>query len=953
MNRDVLRRQMFARGGVAYPMQNGGMAPAPLPADPGPMPAPAPMPPMDPGNADMGQVAQAAMQNGVDPAMLETMLTQYASGLDDLENAQDYETVMNGIRGDQQPIQQRYQELANVVGPEDAQQTPESVLTLVQPVMMMASVDQGIGSLAAEQMAAPVQGPMAEGIMSTVDMPTPEPEPMAAPAPMAGGPDPVNFNQGGEVQYFADGGVALPQSPLSKAYQDKLPLYQQILGVEDREKAFQDQKNMTQAQMLFDIAQGALMFATPGERNMSPAERLAQSFTPVLGNIGTRAGELQKFKQSQAEQDRALKLQALGSAEQTLAARRAVEAQKDRDATQIEAQQAAAAKREKFELQLEKSRQEGAIRTAGAKASAEGITTPYKITITGAGGEQKVFRQPLTRGGLEALYKEYGRGNVSVEPIPTPKAQDTKPVNFVVDGQIVSAVPGTPLYFQFTSSGRPQAESVPADAITDRQQYTLTTDISFKGKNYPAGSSPFLSKMEVQAIVNAEGNDAIKAYEAPIDDDDYFDKYGMTKKEFNSLSETDRKYLQGLPVLTTQDYFKKFGMSKNDFLALPNSSQQLLLGIAPEYEYKKITGDTGVDIVRINKRTGDTESIYSKSIAGDPEFFKITMPDPNNPESGALLSSIIDVSTKEGRAAVAKVNEMNQRNPGSATMQRIGTESSQISAFLVLDSTPGGGAAVRMSYDGGNTYIDEDGSPKRMPPSAFMLNDTIAYDVYRREKIRSDAKKWLNANDNALNNNEYFGPVEGGVANLDISPKERVLAKDVLQKIRNGTGQWSAIGAGINSFIGGFVSSKELSELFSRYEEGRQFTQLIYVLGRSALASNPRLAVADLAVTAKLFPNPDQFIANPETEAKKLIMLAGVLDEEERRLQGLRASDGLVSREQLAIADQKLGEIARLKALLGPIDKLANNADQSIQNRRAQEASNAIRGRWASKQGLK
>jgi len=242
MNRDVLRRQMFARGGVAYPMQNGGMAPAPLPADPGPMPAPAPMPPMDPGNADMGQVAQAAMQNGVDPAMLEAMLTQYASGLDDLENAQDYETVMNGIRGDQQPIQQRYQELANVVGPEDAQQTPESVLTLVQPVMMMASVDQGIGSLAAEQMAAPVQGPMAEGIMSTVDMPAPEPEPMAAPAPMAGGPDPVNFNQGGEVQYFADGGVALPQNPLYETYKNKLPVYQQILGVEDREKAFQDQK---------------------------------------------------------------------------------------------------------------------------------------------------------------------------------------------------------------------------------------------------------------------------------------------------------------------------------------------------------------------------------------------------------------------------------------------------------------------------------------------------------------------------------------------------------------------------------------------------------------------------------------------------------------------------------------------------------------------------------------
>ena len=433
MNRELMRRQMFAKGGAAFPdlsgdgrvtqkdilmgrgvipMQDGGMAPmpapmpaapAPMPAAPGPMPSEAlpVMPPVDPNNIDMGQVSQAAMQSGIDPVMLETMLTEYASGLDDLENAEDYETVMNGIRGDKQPIQQRYQELATVVGPEDAQQTPESVLTLVQPVMMLASVDQGIGSLAAEEMSAPVEGPMAEGIMSTVDMAGPEP--MAAPAPMAEVPAPVNFNQGGAVQYFAPENpnrVATPVAPrtVSEVYErETLPTYQKILGAMDQQKAFQDQKRMTEAQMLFDIAQGALMFATPGERRMSPAERLAQAFTPVLGNIGTRAGELQKFKQSQAAQDQALKLQALGSAEKRVSAEIAAKAQKARD---------------------------------DAKASNKPVSDTFLVTLTGEDGKPRViFDGPMSQGDYANLVEKHGAENLTVtkkspKPPATPKAPE-------------------------------------------------------------------------------------------------------------------------------------------------------------------------------------------------------------------------------------------------------------------------------------------------------------------------------------------------------------------------------------------------------------------------------------------------------------------------------------------------------------------------------------------------
>lgn len=318
-------RQMFKKGGPVY-MQQGGMAPppAPMPAGPGPEVMAGAMGQIDPNAIDINQAAQGAMQQGIDPAMLEGMLGQYANQMEDLENAQDYEQVINGIRGDTAPIEQRYTELAGIVGQEDAQQTPESVLALVQPVMLMASVDQGIGGLAMEEMNAPVEGAMAEGIMSTVNMGAQE------PAQGLGGPAPVNFNQGGPVQYFAPENpnrVATPMGGrLGEIYGQKQSLYSSILSPQDSALELEEQTEMTKAQMLFDIAQGALMFATPGDRRMSPAERLAQAFTPVLGNISARAGELEKFKQGQKREERALNLQALGAAETTLAAEQAAAA---------------------------------------------------------------------------------------------------------------------------------------------------------------------------------------------------------------------------------------------------------------------------------------------------------------------------------------------------------------------------------------------------------------------------------------------------------------------------------------------------------------------------------------------------------------------------------------------------------------------------------------------------
>jgi hypothetical protein len=249
----------------------------------------------------------------VDPQIVEGLLTDAASEVQDLENVEDYETMINAIRGDELPMEARREELAELVGPEDAAQTPDSVLALAQPAIVMASVDEGIGGLAQAEMTQEVSGPMAGGIMSTVAPPQP-------PAGM-GGPPPVNFKEGGLVRRGDNQPVKMMKAggdPLQTAFESRLPIYEGILG--DPTAQLEEQKNLTKANMLFDIANTALAFAAPmeGERpGMSAAERLAMAArtTQLPQTIGARAqSQLDAEKAAKAQQQQ-MRLSALTAAE--------------------------------------------------------------------------------------------------------------------------------------------------------------------------------------------------------------------------------------------------------------------------------------------------------------------------------------------------------------------------------------------------------------------------------------------------------------------------------------------------------------------------------------------------------------------------------------------------------------------------------------------------------------
>jgi hypothetical protein len=152
---------------------------------------------------------------------------------------------------------------------------------------------------------------------------------------MMGGPPPVNFNQGGLVRRGDNQPVLMMQEggdPIAAAgrlgelYQQKVPLYQSILG--DQSAAVEEQKKLTQAQMLFDVAGAALAYANPTQaeiqagRKLSPAERLAAAVTEtkLLPTIGARAGEQLKAKQAAEGRDTQMKLSALTAAEAGLTA---------------------------------------------------------------------------------------------------------------------------------------------------------------------------------------------------------------------------------------------------------------------------------------------------------------------------------------------------------------------------------------------------------------------------------------------------------------------------------------------------------------------------------------------------------------------------------------------------------------------------------------------------------
>lgn len=203
MTDDILNRPMFAQnyqiGGPVAPM--GPPQGVPMGMPPGDMPPPEGMPPEGASNMQDEQMIAA--------------LVDMANGMDNLEG------IMNVLRGDKKSVGERRDELAEIVGPEDAEKTPDTSLTIAQFGMkeieryndLLAQGDampEGIGTL------PPAEGAldMDQGALMGAGQP-PMPEgPIPKPQMAAGGGLMIpRYAQGGIVSalpHFQYGGVAYP-----------------------------------------------------------------------------------------------------------------------------------------------------------------------------------------------------------------------------------------------------------------------------------------------------------------------------------------------------------------------------------------------------------------------------------------------------------------------------------------------------------------------------------------------------------------------------------------------------------------------------------------------------------------------------------------------------------------------------------------------------------------------
>jgi hypothetical protein len=269
-------------------------------------------------------------------------------------------------------------------------------------------------------------------------------------------------------------------------------------------------------------------------------------------------------------------------------------------------------------------------------------------------------------------------------------------------------------------------------------------------------------------------------------------------------------------------------------------------------------------IVAVDPRT----NVAGYPIFGEEELAPSDYRIIRNSRNG--LTTTIDISLATGRAAIDAANAANAEAGTTVfTVHTMPSDSTpQAKAFQV-------GSDTVLSYDGGRTYVSPDGQIRSMPADGVVpLSDTIAYEVMRAEQIRAGSGNQLAELDERLGLTMRGGDRDNPTS---ISSADAGLVRDALQAARRGTGPWSGIGALVDNVAGGMIPNQAIRTYFQNNQENRQFLRGVTILGRSALVVNPRFPVAEMERVGALFPDPDVFFRNPESEALKLIELKSLV----------------------------------------------------------------------------
>mgnify|MGYP003132465011 CR=1 FL=1 len=842
---------------------------------------PAAPPQVDPQQAAMVQAQeQHNMEDGqkVGEMYASEMMTR-------LDAAEDPKSMIDAFRGNEKPLEARYTELAGFVGEADAQQTPESVLAMVQPTIMMTeegAVDSGIGELM-------------QGLVQSVEM---EPESQMAQgvgelmAMGAGNTPPVNFNQGGPVMVrkFQTGtppGGPKDQKPepldlgtsLMPYYKEAQGIRRGILGTpQDRAAQLEEQKRLTQAQMLFDIAQAGLQFAGSTD-GRSVAERLANSLaeSQLAPRIGERAAQFQQMKDVQKQQEQQMDLSALESAERQLAGAqgRAFEMNKlaqenlnriNLTNIEIKARQKAATS----ESELRK-----ALQTE--KLNIEEKLANLKITATAAENSKDRSAQVLAANRLASAQKELATLNAQLDLSTKLEVLGAK--NKFELAKIENAQD-----FEFAVINKKAAIDRVA-AQSERNFQAAQNSLSRIATQFENEKDRDFRSEE--AILRREFDEKIKNLDLTELEKDRALKHAdmmITKafEEHRLLQGDEKLTLEKLKMYFDQDY-------KNAELALKKQESEL---------------------------KASTSGLMKFTIKG---------------ADGKITQTIAAIGSPEGQALQEQVNEANLREEGSAEAKKVGTESVNPQAYITNQGN------IITSYDN-NTFVETDaqGNPVMKllkDVEAKSLGDSDVYSTIKKQKIINYGKERLEEATSYLDTKIYVGP-DNKPLPAEQQQALRKLEKDTItnlygditeQDVRKGTGFFSNLFALANN-IGGTIAPDFFSKTFASTEEARLALERFNIIAVSALTVNPRLAVYDIQRVERILPKATNMLKNPASESKKFKELITTMKATRSRLLQAIADEDPVALENLGQTMAKIRELDGVLAMVRITDSASSKS---------------------------
>ena len=191
--------------------------------------------------------------NQEEDRIAESVMTEGEGAREAIDQSSTYDELMRAIRGDNLSEADRRQELASYVGEKDAEETPDSVLTLVQPVMQMLDQDTANTGIAQTEEAMMMANAMPTQGGANAEMAMMMPQ------------QPVGVAHGGIVQHFNQG-------ELAQKHADYLPTYMSIVDkYSDPEQG--------KADALFALSQAGFNYglgATPTEAGAMFFDRVSK-----------------------------------------------------------------------------------------------------------------------------------------------------------------------------------------------------------------------------------------------------------------------------------------------------------------------------------------------------------------------------------------------------------------------------------------------------------------------------------------------------------------------------------------------------------------------------------------------------------------------------------------------------------------------------------------------------